>query len=140
MTERRQAEQDRVARIAAARAAQRMERLQVATAALAAAARPEGAAEVLRDVAMRDVGALVGVVGFPTAGEEALEVVGLGGDDPTTHGQTQLLSIDEPHPLSYAWRTNRAVFLESAHRLRRNIPSSLPCCKQRSTRPGLLFR
>jgi PAS domain S-box-containing protein len=113
LTERRQAEQDRVARIATARAAQRMERLQVATAALAAAARPEGAAEVLRDVAMRDVGALVGVVGFPTAGNEALEVVGLGCDDPTTPGQTQLLSIDEPHPLSYAWRMNRAVFLES---------------------------
>ncbi|HEY1297061.1 MAG TPA: PAS domain S-box protein [Chloroflexota bacterium] len=73
LTERREAEQDRAARLAAERAAERFERLQVATAALAAASRPESAAEVLTDVAVRALGATGCFVTLSSA------------DDPTAH-------------------------------------------------------
>jgi PAS domain S-box-containing protein len=126
LTERRQAENDRAARLAAERAAERMERLQVATAALAAAIRPEQAAEVLTDVAARAVEAAVAAVGVPIEDGARLEVLDVRAAHPSILHAHQQLGPDDPYPLAQAWRTNHALFLESREHIASQWPDLAP--------------
>src|SRR5919199_895977 len=84
LTERRQAEQERARRVAAERAAERIDRLQVATAALAAASRPQHVAEVLADVGVRALGASASAIAFPAPEGESLAVYAIAGSAPAT--------------------------------------------------------
>jgi PAS domain S-box-containing protein len=113
LSDRRQAEHDRAARLAAERAAERIQRLQVATAALAAASRPEHAAEVLTDVAVRALDAAAGVIAFPTPDDDALEVIDVRGAQETTLLRQQRIGVTDEAPLAHAWRTNKPLFLQS---------------------------
>jgi PAS domain S-box-containing protein len=115
LTERRQAEEDRAGRLAAERAAAQFERLQVASAALAAASRPESAAEVLVDVAVQALGAASGLVALPTLDRSALQVVAMHGA-PFGAELGQCMPLDQAHPLSSVWHLRRAVFVHSRAR------------------------
>src|SRR5918911_3859544 len=105
LTERRQAEQERARRVAAERAAERIDRLQVATAALAAARRPQPVAEVLADVGVRALGASAGAVAFPAPEGESLAVYATAGSAPATLQAGDVFGPDDPHPVAHAWRT-----------------------------------
>jgi PAS domain S-box-containing protein len=122
LSERRRAEQDRAARLAAERTAERIERLQVATAALAAASRPEHAAEVLIDVAIRAFEAAAGAMAVPTADGSALEVVDARGYLPGIVQSDRHVGADESILLSYTWRTNQALFLGSRAQVQTEHP------------------
>ena len=122
LTERRQAEQDRAARMAAERAAERLERLQVATAALAAASRPESAGEVLADVATRALDADAGVTVTPSADGTTLEPIAVRG----APYFSEPLPIDGPHPFSIAWHSRRPLFHQSRAQVPANYADLLP--------------
>jgi PAS domain S-box-containing protein len=126
LTERRQAEEDRAARLAAERAAERFERLQIATAALAAASRPEQAAEVLTDVLTRSLGAVAAVVGVPIEDGARLEVLDVRSPREVLLRPRQQVGPDDPLPLAYAWRTNQPLFLESREQVAVKCPELLP--------------
>lgn len=126
LTEHRQAEADRAARMAAEVAAERMERLQSATAALAAASRPEDAAEVLTEIATRRLGASGGVVALPTADAEALQVIGLRGYAARMFEPDQQVRFSEEHRLVYGWQAARALFLESRAQVVLEHPALMP--------------
>ena len=125
-TEHRQAEADRAARLAAEVAAERMARLQAATAALAGASRPEEAAEVLTEIALRMLGASGGVVALPTADSEALQVIGMRGYPDSVFEANQQVRLSDAHRLVYGWRTARPLFLESRAQVVLEHPSLLP--------------
>lgn len=110
---RRQAEHDRAARLVAERAAERIQRLQIATAALAAASRPEHAAEVLTDVAVRAMDAAAGLIAFPTPELDALEVIDVRGTLDTALQRQQRIGLTDGGPLVYAWRASQPLFLAS---------------------------
>jgi PAS domain S-box-containing protein len=114
LTERRQAEEDRARRVAAERAAERIDRLQVATAALAAASRPQHVAEVLADVCVRALGGSAGAVAFPTPEGESLVVSHITGAAPETLQIGDALGPDDACLLSYVWRTGTPVILSSS--------------------------
>jgi PAS domain S-box-containing protein len=126
LTERRRAEEERARRIAAEGAAERIYRLQVATAALAAASRPEHAAEVLAEMGVRALGASTGVVAFPVPDGASLAVACVGGQRPDTLRAGHLFGPDDPHPLAAAWRRGRPVGLGSAARGRAGEPEGAP--------------
>ena len=113
LTERRHAEMERATRLAIERSAERTRRLQVATAALSAASRPLEAAEVLTDVGLNAVGAAAGVLAFPTADGESLEVVYARGYQPGEVEAHQVFSSNAPNPLAQAWRTAKPLFVSS---------------------------
>jgi PAS domain S-box-containing protein len=125
LTERRQAEHDRAARLAAERAAERIERLQVATAALAAASRPAHAAEILIDVGIRTLGAAAGAVAVPTPNGAALEVLGVRGYEPHLLKPQQQLSMDAPYAMTYAWHSHQPVFVASREQVQEAHPELL---------------
>ena len=125
LTERRQAEHDRAARLAAERAAERIERLQVATAALAAAGRLAHAAEILTDIGMRTLGAAAAAVAAPTPGGAALEVLDVRGYEPHLLKPQQRLSMDAPYAVTYAWRSHEPVFLASREQVQAAYPELL---------------
>jgi PAS domain S-box-containing protein len=126
LTERRQAENDRAARLAAERAAERIERLQVATAALAAASHPEQAAEILTDHAARALGAAVAAVGVPIEEGAWLQVLDVRAVRPSILQAHQRLGPDDPYPLVHAWRTKRALFLEARDEIANKCPELTP--------------
>ena len=113
LTERRQAEIERATRLAVERSADRTRRLQLATAALSAAGRPEEAAEVLTDMGLKAVGAAAGVLAFPSADGETLEVIHARGYEPHEVEAHQVFNAQARNPLAQAWRTAEPVFLES---------------------------
>src|SRR5579872_5479710 len=113
LTERRQADEDRAARLAAERAARRIERLQAATVALAAASHLEEAAETLTDVAMRGVRASAGVVAVPNADGTALDLMNARGYPPSVLALDRPIPLETPNPMAYACRTRKPIFFES---------------------------
>src|SRR5439155_6509608 len=113
LTERRHADFERATLLAVERAADRVSRLQVATAALAGANRPEEVAQVLTHAGMAALGAAAGVVAFPNAARDVMEVTYTSGYAAVSLDQTGALGPDAPYPLTYAWRTRKTVFLES---------------------------
>jgi PAS domain S-box-containing protein len=128
LTERRQAEAERTRREAAERVAERMERLQSVTAALAAVSRVDEAAEVLGDVGTLAVGATGGVVAFVTGQSETavLEIAEARGYLPEQLQRGDRLVAYDPYPLSYAWRTGRAVFIDSREQVVAEYPELAP--------------
>jgi PAS domain S-box-containing protein len=122
LTERRQAEQERARRVAAERAAERIDRLQVATAALAAASRPQHVAEVLADVGVRALGASASAIAFPAPEGESLAVYAIAGSAPATLQAGDVFGPDDPHPLAYAWRTGQPLILSSPGQVRAGDP------------------
>jgi hypothetical protein len=116
LTDRRKAEQERTARLAAERAAHRFERLQMATAALAAASRPETAAEELTDVAVRALGATVGVTGLSSADGSSLEIVAVRGSRPDVNPEP-CAPVSPTDPLWISWQRREPLFVASgAHK------------------------
>jgi PAS domain S-box-containing protein len=126
LTDRHQAEHDRAARLAAEHAAERIERLQVATAALAAASRPEQAAAVLTDVAARALEATVAAVAVPIEDNARLEVLDVRASRPSILRAHQKLGSDEPYPLTYAWRTHQMLFLQARDQVASKCPELAP--------------
>jgi PAS domain S-box-containing protein len=122
LSERRQSEHDRAARLAAEGAALRIERLQVATAALAAASRPEQTISLLTQVAVQSVDAAAGAFAVPTPDGAALEVIEVLGRAVGMPQPSQLLRSYDQHPMSYAWRTNQALFLGSGPPIQAQYP------------------
>jgi PAS domain S-box-containing protein len=114
LSDRRHAEIERAARLAAERTAERLERLQVATAALAAAIRPEQAAEVLTDISVRALRAAAGVVGVPDGDDmAALAIVDVRGATPASLRPGGHVQLDERGLVAMAVRTQRAIFVGS---------------------------
>jgi PAS domain S-box-containing protein len=130
LTERRGAEMDRAARLAAERTADHMARLQAATAAVAAARDPRHAAEILGDVGTSSVGAAAGVVAMPTPDGTALEAIDVRGYSPEIIEPSQLFAVDGPYPISRAWRTRQPLFLASAEQVRTEHSDLLPVLEQ----------
>jgi PAS domain S-box-containing protein len=114
LTERRQAEQDRAARMAAERSAERFERLQVATAALASSTQPQHAADVLTDFVVATLGADASAVALLTDDAASLEIVSTAGRPSSRAEIGQLLPVDGSHPLADAWRRGEPTFNRSA--------------------------
>lgn len=101
LTERREAEQERARRMAAERAAERFERLQSATAALAAASRPDQIANVLAQTTYEALNASVVAVSLTHKGDDRLEQTATrGGAEPPRLRSTIARSSD----------TRKAVF------------------------------
>ncbi|HEY0583613.1 MAG TPA: PAS domain S-box protein [Chloroflexota bacterium] len=122
LTQRKQAEQDRTARLAAERVSRRLARLQAATATLAAVTHGQQVAEVLTEVALQEVGAAAGVVAVPAADGAGLEVVAVRGYPSSLLQRDQQIAADDPYPLACAWRTNDALFLESRAQVQADYP------------------
>lgn len=110
---------EQAARAAAERAADRMAHLQAITAALSMAMTRDQIAEVVLDQGVAALGAQGGAVALLAEHGTELELVHTSGLTPSVHERWQRIPITEQIPLTEAFRTGEAIWVEPAQVPRR---------------------